>query len=487
MIAKKKISKKQLIGYGAAGIGDSASYCFISSFLMFFLTSIAGVSTVNTGFIVLFGGIWNTVFSPAIGFISDKFPLKYGRRRPYMLIGAFLIVVMVTLLFTTIDGSLGMKTIYYSFMTVLFWTGFSIFFIPYLAFGAELTKDYDERTLLRSCTFAFNEIGMLIGLVAPTSVVAFLCAHGASQTASWQKAGIIVGCFSMLSILFSWHTTRGSEVITAEAKPGKQVKSGHLNILKEYRQILQLKPLIYLIAGSIIFLAANTLMISGRMYYVTYHMGLNQSKITLVYLFFVLIGIATVPLVIKTSKLIGKRETFISAVLISSAAAFYFGFKGIGSMREMFIYLYFMGFGNSSYWQLFPSMIYDVCEVDEFVNGKRREGIIVSLQSLAEALSQALTVLILSFILNFSGFNGAVRVQEQTALNWIQYSITFLPAAIMLLSAAAVFLYPLTKARFHLLISALDQKKKEKLSPPMGWSGCFPENKIFHVAISMWL
>ena len=464
--SNRRLTKGKLFGYGLAALGDSASYSFISAFLLFFLTNVAGISPVSSGIISSIGGIWNAIWSSIIGYLSDKSISRYGRRRPYMLIGAFFVSGVTVLLFTSVGAGDTEKNIYYCIMVILFWTGFSIFFIPYLAFGAELTDDYDERTVLRSYASAFNLAGGLIGMVTPTFIVAFLYGKGASLQAAWKGAGIAVAACTFLSILITWHMTRGLEKIILPVHWQENTKKKRsfeiIKMLGEYVQVIRLKPLKYLIAGSILYLAANTMTLSGRMYFLTYNMELSRNKITVVYLFAGSIGIIFIPMIIKSSKIIGKRAVFIVGVILGCAVAVISGVRGMHTLPELFVFLFFIGCGNSCYWQLFPSMIYDICEVDEFVYGQRREGIVVSIQSLSEALSAAITVFILSVILDMSGFDSKLAIQSETALKWMSYSLTFIPAVFMALAVAFVFLYPLTKKRFNLLKDAIEKKANDK-------------------------
>lgn len=467
----RQLTKRKLFGYGSAAVGDNASYSFVSAFLLFFLTDIAGVSPVSAGAVSSAGGIWNTLWSPVIGYLSDKSQSRYGRRRPYILTGAILVSIVIALLFTSIGAGNTEKTIYYCIMTILFWTSFSTFFIPYLAFGAELTDDYDERTVLRSYASAFNLAGGLIGMVAPTFIVAFLFGKGASLQTAWKGAGVAVAACTFLSVIITWHMTRGTEKVIIPAPgqnnkktaPGQDEKEKRRRpetgkMLKEYVQVLKLKPLKYLIAGSLLYLAANTMTLNSRIYFVTYNLELSQGKITLVYLFAGSIGMVFIPLINKSSKRIGKRTVFMAGVSLGCAAAVISGIRGMDTLQELIVFMCFVGCGNSCYWQLFPSMIYDICEVDEFVYGQRREGIVVSIQSLSEALSAAAAVFILGAILDLSGFDSGLAVQSEATLKWIGYSLTFIPAVFMALAAIAIFLYPLTKKRFNLLKQALEKK-----------------------------
>lgn len=471
MEGNNKLNRKQLLGYGVAGIGDSAGYSLINSFLLFFLTSVVHIPNVPAGIINSAGGIWNALMSPVIGYISDNSSNKYGRRRPYMLVGGIVLLLSISLLFTNIDASSTIRFFYYGIMTVVFWTSFGIFFIPYLALGAEITNDYDERTKVRMYTSTFNMFGIILGMVMPTIIVSFLAKYGIEDSESWQVAGIFVAIITFISIMLSWNSTRWVSNTLPQPKTENRnnTKSKAIaRMINEYKEVLLLKPMKYLVLGSIFYLVINTLAAAMRMYYSTYNLKLTGVSLTFVFFFATVMNLFMIPIPKKLSSMYGKKTAFIITAICGFVGSIFFGFYGIDSLPVMCAYLLVLALPAAAYWQLFPSMIYDVCEVDEFVHGKTRQGIVVSIQSLAESLSGAITVFGVGLILDFSGFDGTVIEQTASAKDWILYMYTFLPAIFFLLTIIMVYMYPLNKTRFNLLKKALMDKKDNKIPDTKG-------------------
>ena len=98
-----KLSLKNKIAYGSAGVGDAAAYSFAGTYFMFFLTTIGHVSPALAGTIIAMGSIWDVVNSLVVGFWSDNSTGKMGRRRPFLLVGATIIAVSCGLLFHAIS------------------------------------------------------------------------------------------------------------------------------------------------------------------------------------------------------------------------------------------------------------------------------------------------------------------------------------------------------------------------------------------------
>ena len=107
----------------------------------------------------------------------------------------------------------------------------------------------------------------------------------------------------------------------------------------------------------------------------------------------------------------------------------------------------------------------DVCEYDELETGKKRQGAIVSLQGLVEALSAGIGTQLLGIILQLGGFDGDAQVQTKQALRWVENSVTIIPAIFLILAFIALYKYPITKKRFEEIQKKLEEKKRETGSP----------------------
>lgn len=135
------------------------------------------------------------------------------------------------------------------------------------------------------------------------------------------------------------------------------------------------------------------------------------------------------------------------------------GVLGVNSALEIVIFSIGYSLGSIAYWQLVPSMIYDVCEVDELVNNKRRGGLVISLQSLSESIANAIGLQIVGLILNFSGFVGEAAVQTERALFWINMSFSVIPAIFMAASMICIIKYPVTKKMYRDVVAALKDRE----------------------------
>ena len=131
----------------------------------------------------------------------------------------------------------------------------------------------------------------------------------------------------------------------------------------------------------------------------------------------------------------------------------------VNTLPELLIFVVIVSVAPNIYWQIMPALVYDVCEYDELETGKQRQGAIVSLLSLVEAFSAGLGSQLLGIILQFAGFDGEAAVQSETAMLWVENSMTLIPALFVVLSLIALKKYPITKERFAEIQAELARRK----------------------------
>ena len=343
-----------------------------------------------------------------------------------------------------------------------FLDGLYQFFCSFLALGAEYTQDYNERTELRSYASIFNMTGNLAGMVLPSIFVAFLCERGFSQSGAWSVTGGVVGICAMLSI---WITVKAAKSKDRPAPKGERYGLPRFKlrqIFGEYGQVLKLKPVKYLLFTSLFALICNSLFAADLVYYFTYNHGLSAGQISGMFLYRTIVCVLLILIVKKVSRLTDKRTTLLLVFAVGAVSVTIARFTGVEGSLQLHIFIFFVAISTSLYWQLMPSIIYDVCEYDELESGKKRQGTIVSLQGLVEALATGIGVQLLGVILQIGGFDGSAEVQTERALQWVENSVTIVPACFLVLAFCALYRYPITKKRFEEIQRQLEEKKKKE-------------------------
>lgn len=441
----KKATTSEKIGYGIASLGDAISYGFVATFFLFFLTTIANIPPAAAGAIVALGSIWNAVFNPIMGYFADKTSTRFGRRRPLIFIFSILLGIVLFLMFTDIDIPSSVKSIYYGFMMILFWSCFTGFFVPYCALGVDYASDYDERTSIRSYAYFFNMVGNMFCMVMPTIIVDFLQHRGLSAAEAWSATGGFLSIITVITILITVFVSKGKDLPEKRVKVRKTEKHVILNIFKEYISIAKLPPMKYLIAASLFSLIVYTMIMSNLMYYLTYNKGMTPLQISLCLMSRSVLGICFIPLAGRLSLKFDKRISLVIFYIFGIAGMTALKFIEIYGFAGAFAYMFFVTVCTAVYWQIMPSIFYDICDYDKMQTGKRREATILSFQGLVEAVAIGIGGQLLGVVLQLAGFDGSGTAQTTEAMLWIENSATILPMLFMLAAVFALYKYPLRR------------------------------------------
>lgn len=456
-----KMTPAVKLGYASASFGDSATYSFVNTFLLFFLTTVAGIEPAAAGTIIIVGSVWNTIINPIIGYLSDNCASIWGRRRPFLAVMAPALGASIFLLFTALDIIPAIKSLYYGAVLMIFWTAFTGFFVPHLALGAEYTQDYHERTDLRSYASILNMTGTLVGMVLPSLMADFFVERGLSLEAAWSCTGALVGITSTVSILITVRASKGRDLPCAREDRSVLPKLRMKELFGEYLEVIKLKPVIYLMLTSLFTLICNAMLSSDLMYYFTYNQKMDAKEISMMFLYKTVIAILLILVVKQVSRKTDKRTALMLDFIVGAAGITLMFFVGADTPVLLFVFMLFVTISTSIYWQLMPAIIYDVCEYDELETGHQRQGVIVSLQGLVEALAAGIGAQLLGIVLQLAGFDGNAAVQTETALKAVELSVTVLPAVFLVLAFVCMKKYPITKERFEEIQRKLAERKNK--------------------------
>lgn len=456
-----KLSVKSKLGYGSASIGDTTAYSLIGTFLLFFLTTEAGLDPGTAGIISGIGAVWNSLYNPIVGFISDRVHSSLGRRRSLMLLFCFPLALTMTLLFTDVPIPEPVKATYYGLMLLLFWTSYTGFFIPYLALGSEYTTDYNERTKLRLYASFFNMLGNLLTMFAPVAMVETLKKHGIGSDKAWAATGLTLGLLAAFSILITFFASKAYDppVLPSESKSRSPFRL--TAIFKEYFSVARLKPVKWLVLASLASLCCYGMLMADMMYFLTFNMRFSPAKTTFCLVMRSFVGIAVLPIIAKLAEKIDKRPTLILLDTVGALLLIFVRLIGVSNNILLALYVFASSLLTVVYWQLMPSIYYDICEYDRLATGHRRQGTIVSFQGLVEALAVGIGSFTLGMILKFAGFDGSLAVQTPTALRWIFHCTTFVPILFTAVACFAIYKYPIDRKAYNRIVALLDARDRQ--------------------------
>ncbi|MBR0597299.1 MFS transporter [Clostridiales bacterium BAD-6] len=451
-----KLSFKEKASYGIGIFSDSIPFNIICLYFLYYMTDVAGINPALAGTISLIAITWDAITDPIVGYLSDNWKSKNGRRRPFMIVGAIPEYLVLMLIFApfTFSGNSGFA--YYLIVAILFWTAYKTYVIPYTALGAEITQDFNERNSLRSYCGIFIYIAVWIASAGPMAIMDRVFAYGGTEKMSWSISAAIFGAVGLIGALTCWRFTRGKELIENNEE---RIKT---NLYKNFVELYKIKPFRMIFFATLFFCINFSIASAAFVYLMSNNLGLDAGVQATYWTLNTVISLIYVPVITFVANRIGKKYAFICFFLIGIIGSLTFAVIGINDFSSLIIFTIVWNAANICFWTTGFSMIYDCCEADELINGERREGAISGFTSFAQKFGSAFGLWLSGVILSFTGYNGEVIEQTESALKGINLLNTLVPAIFMLIALAFIIRYPLNAKNFEALIKALELKREGK-------------------------
>jgi GPH family glycoside/pentoside/hexuronide:cation symporter len=457
----------QQIAYGVGQLGNSMFPAALGVFMVVLVQGM-GMPPLLWGIVFFLPRIWDAVSDPIMGFITDNTRSRWGRRRPYILVGAILAGISYILMWQ-LQPSNGVtyNFAYFLALSLVFYTALTIFGAPYVAMGYEMSRDFHERTRLMAVS---QWIGQWAWVICPWFwVLIYDPALYPSPDAAARNLAIWVGlgCMAMAMVPALFVKSPSSLNDTSlrplnVASIGSNLKS----LAKGFADCWANKPFRKLCMAT--FLVFNTFncIAAFSFFIIVHHMfggdpgaagkwpAWNGSVGALCTCFMV------IPAITFLSRRYGKKNTFLisQAVSIIGYVLFWFCFVP-GKPALMFIPLPFFAFGIGGLFTLMMSMTADVCDMDELKTGARREGVYGAIYWWMVKFGLAFAGLFSGLVMNLAGFNPNSGTQGPEAILGIRIAYTALPIVGTLLAIAVMWNYDLSEEKANEVRRELDLKK----------------------------
>lgn len=452
----RHLSIGEILGYTVGSIGDSTAYNFVLSFFSFFMTTVAGVSPVIAGAIISIAIAWDAITDPIIGYMVDHSKSRKGKRRPYILKSLIPMGASIVLMFMNVDFPQAQKNIYYLILVLVFWTAYTAFNIPYYSFGSVLTDVDSERVRISAFREVLGYVGIFCASSVPTFLVGWLLKNGLKDSQAWLTAAVVSAVITVATILVMWRCTRGKEPM----EENEDVPNMHAaDFFREMWSLMKMKPYLLVIICALFTNVYLTLFNSNLLYFVTYNMGMSETQASALFTAMNIVSIAFIPFITKAVAIFSKTTVFVGCTLFSGIVMILARFVNISSVLMGCVYVALVGVGTCAYWMCVFNFLYDVIDYDEFKNGKKRDGIIMSYYSFLLKLGGAAAAGIQGILLQNSGFSAGLAVQPEGVKSMIGLLFTVLPGICMVFAGLAIVATPLKDKKMDALRASLEKRR----------------------------
>lgn len=379
-----------------------ANVCLAWIFITPFFVDFLGVGASVVGLALAAARCWDAFTDPLVGRISDGCRSKYGRRKPFIFVGAILTGLLFPVIWMVPDSwSTTSTTIYLFVVLMVFYSVYSIFSVPYEALGAELTPDYSERSkifVVRKYVQETFNLGIVwvFPLAAWLGTLSWVSGEtGGVRLVSWLIALVII-CAGILPAIFN-----------VERYKQIAVKEGVGSFKDAIRAIGRNKPLLIVLGviGTYLFaiMATANLAYFVNVYYIYEGdtiKGINLGGIDGTLRLFFALGAAAV--IGMLSDKVDKHKIMIASVIILIVAYVGVYFTTIPGRPWLALSMKpLVAVGECGFWILILSMRADVCDWDEYQTNARSEGLIAAITNWCTKIAMTLAIAISGFILQY--------------------------------------------------------------------------------------
>ncbi|MBB4633259.1 MFS transporter [Sphingosinicella soli] len=427
------IARKTILGYAVGSLGTGVYLTVPSVLLLFFMTDTLGISAALAGVAIVAPKVLGAVLDPIVGWLSDRTRSRWGRRRPWMLVGALGLGCTFMVLFHVPDfATADARFLYVLLVFLASAVCYSLFATPYIAMPAEMSPQSQERTRIMAWRMTMVLTGVIIGsAVAPMLVSAF---GGGRQ--GYGVMSLFIGAACVAAMLTSVVATRspssaGTETGGVERAP---FTSTLLGVVRN-PAFVRLSA-VFLVQTSIFGLTGALLP-----YVVSRILGGDEALVGALLLALLVTAIACMGFWAWASKRWGHCRCLIGASIGHAVVSLTLFEIGPGyPLPLVFLQFALVGIFYAALLLLPFAMLTDVIAKDQ-LESHAREGAYTGVWTAVEKIGLATGPALAALLLSLSDYNPGDGA-DAPALDMIRWAIAFGPAAAQALAVMLLFGYP---------------------------------------------
>jgi Na+/melibiose symporter-like transporter len=426
-----EVPRGRLLAYSAAELPMSMASTPVSLFIPAFYTQDLGLGMVAVGGILMLSRFWDVVTDPVIGYFSDRTRSRIGRRKPWIIASVPIVMVAIYNLFFPPEDA---DQIFLLIWIMVLWFGWTLFNIPYFAWGAELSPVYTERTRITGWRTTAGLFGTLLAIAIP-AVSQELFGWGGRSGEMIFMIGI--GALCLMPLLIA------PAVVLVPEK--SDFVPAQMNILSGLKIMWANGPFRRLLFAFVFSSLAVALSAPLFVLFIS-HVIEDPTAAPRVVLGYYAGNLLGIPFWVWLAQRTDKHITWLFSITLMGLMFPQFLWLGPGDTLLAAFFLFVVGLGGGNMAVVPTSMKADVIDLDGLESGEDRAGLFFAAWSTATKMVGALGVGISLPALALLGFDPTI-VNAPEELFSLRAWFALVPVLFYLLSAYLVIGYPITKAR----------------------------------------
>jgi len=473
--ARLSLGARLFYGFGSVSFGVKDTG--FSYLLLLYYNQVVGLSAAAVGSAILIAMLVDSFLDPIVGQISDNWRSRWGRRHPFMYAAALPVAVSYLALWNPPHWSANHLFFYLTGMAIVIRTFITFYEVPSTALSAELTQDYDERTVLLSYRYFFGWIGgLVIYILAQAVLLRPDATHPVGQLnpVGYAHYGMVAGVVMFLAILISAAGTH-RYIKTFTVPPRRQL--GFVGTAREMIATWSHKSFLYLTLSGLMTSMALGLSAAMNIYFATFFWEFSSRQISILaagVFISAFVALAAAP---RLSRRFGKRPSAMVLFVLSVAigvAPILLRVAGLMPPNHTLALMAII-FGQQiistalsiAAQTLVSSMIADVVEDSELKTGRRAEGLFFSASSLVAKAVSGIGIFAASAILSLIKFPASAKPGQVPVGVIAHMAIVYVPALALLYAVALILLtgYKITRASHAQTLDLLATRAEQAKEP----------------------
>jgi len=423
-----RLAKKLAYSFGA--VATALSYQAFSTYLIFFYVDVVKLPPYLAAIGMLIYGIWNAINDPLAGYISDHTHSKWGRRIPYIALGAIPFGLIYWLIWNPPFTGLGqfMALFFYFLIFICLFDGFyTVTILNWAALYPEMFPTFKERTQVNTYRQSFGMMGLVLGIAVPPLI------YGSW---GWGWMGAIFGVIITVSLLIALLGSKEKLQFSKE----KQIP-----LWASFKATLANRSFLTFVTSNLFVQFSFTIILATVPFFMKYVLDEGPQGTTAVLAAAFLTAIPMLYIWGKLANKFGAKRCFLAAMVflaVSLVPLFY-----VQTFYGAFFTSFFIGIGLAGFILIVDLLIADIIDEDETKTGTRREGMYFGANAFVTRFAIALEAMSIGAIFMATGYNPYIYTQTKDFLMGLRILIAGLPIIALILAFAIFWFYPLSGRR----------------------------------------
>ncbi len=455
-----KLSMKEKASYGLGAVGKDMVYMLSASYVLYYYQDVCGVNAIAMGIILMAARVFDAFNDPIMGVIVAKTKTRFGRFRPWLLIGTLLNAVILVLMFSAPPALDGAGLVAYAAVTYILWgMTYTIMDIPYWSMIPAFTEGGRERENLT--TLARSAAGVGSALITVVTMMSVMALGSGDERVGFQRFVLIIAILFVLFILCTCLNIKEKSTVDAESPSVGQM----------FRALLQNDQAMTVVLTIVLVNCAVYITSNLVIYFFKYDFGGDSwySSYTLFNMFGGAMQILSMmlffPLLRRFFNTIRIFYISFSMAVVGYIVLLVLAFTSMANVFVLFIPGFLIFSASGMLTVLTTIFLANTVDYGEVKNNRRDESVIFSMQTFVVKLASGIAALVASICLsvcNLSSDTDAEAVAEAagSSVAGLRMTMTVFPI-VMLFIAVWLFhkRYQLTDDRVEALAEEIRVKR----------------------------